>query len=100
MSKRAVMSFRVYRQYGPAERILHGVMRSGDYRNLSLRLGVLSCSCEHRDVGCILAPTGGTIDALRRVSEIPAGVQEGVLLPVELIDYDKRDGIWSFTVRV
>ena len=39
MSKRAVMSFRVYRQYGPAERTLHGLMRSGDYGNLSLRLG-------------------------------------------------------------
>lgn len=100
MSKRAVMSFRVYRQYGPAERILHGLMRSGDYGNLYLRLGVLCSSCEYRDVGCIVAPSGMMVDALRRVSEIPAGVQEGVPLPVELIDYDKRDGTWSFTVSV
>lgn len=95
MTKHATISFRTYKNHHLTERMLHNKMRAGTTSDLSLTL-----SYHHKEAGVLVSPTGVRAGILHRVSEIPAGVQEGVPLPVELIDYNMKDDTWLFTVSV
>ena len=100
MTKHATISFRTYEHQPLTGRMLHGKMRAGTTGDLMLRLATACSSHPHREAGVLTAPTGCTVGVLRRVSEIPEGVEKGVPLPVELIDYDMQSDTWLFTVSV
>lgn len=100
MTKHATISFRTYEHQPLTGRMLHNKMRAGTTGDLTLTLATACSSHPHREAGALTAPTGCTVGVLRRVSEIPAGVEKGAHLPVELIDYNAQDDIWLFTVSV
>lgn len=100
MTKQATISFRTYKNHHLTERMLHGKMRAGDLGDLSLTLETTCISRYHKEAGALTAPTGVRVGILQRVSDIPAGVEKGVRLPVELIDYNVQDDIWLFTVSI
>ena len=100
MTKHATISFRTYKNHHLTERMLHNKMRAGTTGDLTLRLATACSSHPHREAGALTAPTGCTVGVLRRVSEIPEGVEKGVPLPVELIDYDMQSDTWLFTVSI
>lgn len=100
MTKHATISFRTYKNHDLTERMLHGKMRAGAPYDLSLTLGETCNSFYHKEAGIITAPTGVVVGTLQRIGNLPAGVEEGVPLPVELIDYNKQDDTWLFTVSV
>lgn len=100
MTENVTISFRTYKNHHLTERMLHGKMRAGAPYDLSLTLGETCSSFYHKEAGVITAPTGVVVGTLQRVSEIPAGVEKGVRLPVELIDYNVQDDVWLFTVSI
>lgn len=100
MTEYVTISFRTYKNHDLTERMLHGKMRAGAPYDLSLTLGETCNSFYHKEAGIITAPTGVVVGTLQRIGNLPAGVEEGVPLPVELIDYDVRDDTWLFTVSV
>lgn len=100
MTENATISFRTYKNHHLTERMLHNKMRAGDLGDLSLTLETICGSYHHKEAGVLVSPTGVRVGVLRRVSEIPEGVEKGVRLPVELIDYNVQDDIWLFTVSV
>lgn len=100
MTGHVTISFRTYKNHDLTERMLHGKMRAGAPYDLSLTLGETCSSRYHKEAGALTAPTGVVVGTLQCVGNLPAGVEEGVPLPVELIDYDVRDDTWLFTVRV
>lgn len=100
MTEYATISFRTYKNHHLTERMLHNKMRAGDLGDLSLTLETTCSSRHHKEVGALTAPTGVRVGILQRVSDIPAGVEKGVRLPVELIDYDMQSDTWLFTVSV
>lgn len=100
MTEYATISFRTYKNHHLTERMLHNKMRADTTGNLSLTLETTCISYHHKEAGVLVSPTGVRVGILCRVSEIPAGVQEGVPLPVELIDYNMKDDTWLFTVSI
>lgn len=100
MTKHATISFRTYKNHHLTERMLHNKMRAGDLGDLSLTLETICGSYHHKEAGIITAPTGVAVGTLQRIGNLPAPVEEGVPLPVELIDYNKQDDTWLFTVSV
>lgn len=100
MTEYATISFRTYKNHDLTERMLHNKMRAGTTSDLSLTLETTCISYHHKEAGVLVSPTGVRAGILHRVSEIPAGAQEGVPLPVELIDYNMKDDTWLFTVSV
>ena len=100
MTEYATISFRTYKNHHLTERMLHNKMRAGTTSDLSLTLETTCISYHHKEAGVLVSPTGVRAGILHRVSEIPAGVQEGVPLPVELIDYNMKDDTWLFTVSI
>jgi hypothetical protein len=100
MTEYATISFRTYKNHHLTERMLHNKMRAGVTGDLSLTLETTCISYHHKEAGVLVSPTGVRVGILHRVSEIPAGVEKGVRLPVELIDYNMKDDTWLFTVSV
>ena len=100
MTEYATISFRTYKNHHLTERMLHNKMRAGDLGDLSLTLETTCISYHHKEAGVLVSPTGVRVGILQRVSDIPAGVEKGVPLPVELIDYNPQDDIWLFTVSI
>lgn len=100
MTKQATISFRTYKNHHLTERMLHGKIRAGDLGDLSLTLETTCSSRYHKEAGVLVSPTGVRVGTLQRVGDIPAGVEKGVPLPVELIDYNKQDDTWLVTVSI
>ena len=100
MTEYATISFRTYEHQPLTGRMLHNKMRAGVTGDLSLTLETTCISYHHKEAGVLVSPTGVRVGVLRRVGEIPAGVEKGVPLPVELIDYDMQSDTWLFTVSV
>ena len=100
MTENATISFRTYKDHHLTERMLHNKMRAGDTSDLSLTLETTCISYHHKEAGVLVSPTGVRVGILQRVSDIPAGVEKGVPLPVELIDYDMQSDTWLFTVSI